>query len=215
MDPDFFFRTLRERLNPHLLSFLIASGQSVGIHQLTDERGDRVQGVLTVLFDPTDVLTVYWDDLNPEEHLRRGQHYHLCPDALRSYWTLRSVVGRSLPVPRALTYSGRVEEPFICSHLGALRHQRRSLIDAHSARACMLPGPVPTGPRRARPPPLILPQLPLTPTALMSLRLAAGAHTVPYLLRRVLADHPTTVASGEGTLDLSTENPSGGGQQTP
>lgn len=156
MDSDFFFRHLRERLNPHLLHYLINTRHSIGIWGLQDLNGNRFVGNLLVLYDDADLLTVVWEQGSALDSRGLRQHHHLCPDALRSYWRLLALTGQPNPAPRLLTFSQRPEDPYPCPQLFLLR-SRLGLWRAHSNHSCMLPGPTPadlppTGPPALQPP---------------------------------------------------------------
>ena len=150
MDPDFFFRHLRERLNPHLLHYLINTRHSIGIWGLQDLNGHRFVGNLLVLYDDADLLTVVWEQGSFDSRGLR-QHYHMCPDALRSYWHLLALTGQPNPAPHLLTFSRRPESPFPCPQLFLLR-SRLDLWRAHPDHSCMLPGPTPADLPPAGPP---------------------------------------------------------------
>ena len=148
MDSDFFFRQLRERLNPHLLHYLVNSRHSIGIWGLQDRNGLLLRGNLLVLYDESDLLTVVWEQGSSQDPRACRQHHHICPDTLRHYWHWLGFNGHPNPSPRLLTFSHRPEPPFPCPHLFSLRN-RLGLWREHSGHSCMLPGPSAPGPAPA------------------------------------------------------------------
>lgn len=209
MDPDFFFRHLRERLNPHLLNFLISSRHSVAIWDLQDQNGGRVRGSIVVLYDDSDLLTVIWDYGPSINQYGNRQHYHLCPDALRSYWHLLAVVGIPNPPPRQIFFSPRPERPYPCPQLFYLR-ERLERYRVRPPQVCMLPGPsvpnldAPQGPR-VLPLTARLPNLTLPPMVRHQLQISASALEAPGLVA-LLARSPPSV-QGDQPLDFSTRTP--------
>jgi len=185
MDTDFYYRHLRERLNPHLLHYLINSRHSICIWKLTDQNGRPVVGSITVIYDESDLLTAAWDNGLCSCSGGRRQHYHLCPDALRSYWGIRELSGLPNEATRHLTFSQTPERPFDCPHLNYVRVHMRSR-DAHHqmlSRRCLLPGPFPT------PQPVlnttILKRMVLPPVFKRNMQLRVAGLEAPFLLAQM------------------------------